>query len=379
MAEPHRIYLDNGATTRPDPEIMAALVERHATLFANPSSLHGPGRAAAAALEEARARLAACVGGDARHLTFTGGGTEALGLAILGTPGGPGHIVVSAVEHLAIVRAAERMVEHRGFSLDTLPVGPDARVEPDALAARLDRDTRVVALMLGQNEVGAINDIARLAKIVRERAPRARLVVDGVQAVGKIEVDVDALDIDCLAFTSHKLHGPRGIGALYSRVAIEPVFRGGGHEGGRRGGTQSAPLALAFAEAVERALDHRGHLAATRDRLWRGISKAVPAARLVGPEPGPWRLPHNLAVCVPGLPSEPLLNLLDVRGVCVSAGSACSRGGFSRVLAALGHDEADGAFIRLTTGRFTTEADIDEGITRFADAVAELRALCGVA
>ncbi len=371
------IYLDNGATTRPDPEVMAALVDRQANLFANPASRHRLGRAAAAAHETARARLAALIGGDAKHLIFTGGGTEALGLALLGTPGGPGHIALSAVEHSSVAKAARRLVQTRGWTTDGVPVDRVGRVTPEALAARIGPETRIVAVMLAQNEVGTVNDIAPLAAVVRRRAPRARLVVDAVQALGKIPIDVAALDVDCLAVTAHKLHGPRGIGALWSRAPIEPVLEGGGQEGGRRGGTQSAPLALAFADAAERALAQREHLATTRDRLWRAIRGALPDVRLTGLPCGPARLPHNLHLCVPGLRSEPLLNQLDALGVCASAGSACRRGAFSSTLAALGHRAEDGAWIRLTTGRFTTLAEVDAAAERFVDAVGRLRRLMG--
>lgn len=371
------IYLDNGATTRPDPAIMRALLDRQATLFANPASRHRAGRAAAEALARARARLTAVIGGDAKHLVFTGGGTEALGLAILGTPGGAGRIAISAVEHSSVLCAARRLVKRRGWRLDTIPVDADGRVTPDALAAHIGPETRVVALMLAQNEVGGINPIAKLAPVVRQRSPRARLVVDGVQALGKLPVDVAALDVDCLAMTAHKLHGPRGIGALWSRAPIEPLLEGGGQEGGRRGGTQSAPLALAFAEAAEQALASRHHLAEMRDRLWAALRAAVPEATLTGVPCGPERLPHNLHLCVPGLPSEPLLNRLDALGVCASAGSACGKGRFSRTLAAMGRSADDGAWIRLTTGRFTTADEVDRAAERFADAVAHLRGLCG--
>lgn len=377
---PDPIYLDNGATTRPDPAIMRALLDRQATLFANPTSSHRLGRAAAAALTEARGRLAGLIGGDPAGLVFTGGGTEAIGLGMLGLPTGlTGRVAISAAEHACAVEAARRLVECHGWGLDVIPVDGDGRVQPAALAEAIGPETRVVAIMLGQNEVGGINPIAALAPIVRARAPRARLVVDGVQALGKIPIDVAALDIDCLAMAAHKLHGPRGIGALWSRAPLEPLLRGGGQEGGRRGGTQSAPLALAFAEAAERALAERGHLAAMRDRLWGGIRAAVPGARLTGPPCGPGRLPHNLHLCVPGLPGEPLLNLLDVAGVYASAGSACRRGRFSPTLAAMGHTADEGAWIRLTTGRFTTPAEVDAAVERFADAVRRLRRLCGPA
>ncbi|MCA9541870.1 MAG: aminotransferase class V-fold PLP-dependent enzyme, partial [Myxococcales bacterium] len=173
--------------------------------------------------------------------------------------------------------------------------------------------------------------------------------------------------------TAHKLHGPKGIGALWTRVGIEPVFRGGGQEGGRRGGTQSAPLAWAFAEAVERQLTDAEKVTALRDRLWANVQALLPEIRLTGAPPGPGRLGNNLHFCVPGLPSGPLLNALAAAGLCASAGSACGHGRFSRVLAAIGRQPDDGAFLRLSPGRFTTEDEIDAAAAIVADAVAQLR------
>lgn len=373
------IYLDHGATTPLDPAIGRGMLEREATWFGNPASLHPVGRAAGRALDEARARLAEAIGGAARELVFTAGATEALGMAVLGAAGErPGRVAISAVEHAAVRTAAQRLVDERGWALDVIPVDSEGRVQPEGLAEVVGPETRIVAVMLANNEVGAINDVAALAKQMRARAPRARLVVDAVQAVGKLPVDVRALDADCVALTGHKLHGPKGVGALWSRVALRPLLVGGGQEDGRRGGTQSAPLAWALAEAVARQRAEAGHLVAMRDRLWARVEARVAGVHLTGPAPGRWRLGNNLHVCVPGLPGEPLFNALAAAGVCVSTGSACRGGAFSRVLAAMGRAASDGAYLRLTTGRFTTEAEVDTAADRLAAAAAELRALLGV-
>lgn len=370
------IYLDHGATTPPDPAILRAMVDREASHFGNPNSQHPVGRAAAAMLAEARARLASLIGAAPDDVIFTGGGTEAAGLAILGSAGtAPGRVAISAVEHASVARAADRLAAREGWAVDVIPVDGIGRVTPDALSDAIGPETRIVAILLAHNEVGTINDLPALAPIVRRRAPKARLVVDAVQALGKIPVHVAALGADCVAFASHKLHGPKGIGALWSRVPLAPVFEGGRQEAGVRGGTHSGPLAMAFAEAAEAQHADRERIRALRDRLWAGLRARLPEATLTGAPIGPGRLPNNLHLCVPGLPGGPLLNALAERGLCASSGSACGKGRFSGSLEAMGRRAEDGAYIRLTPGRFTTEAEVDAAIERFADAVAALRAL----
>ncbi len=365
------IYLDHGATTPLDPEVAAGLVERHATLFGNPSSSHPVGRAAGKALAAARARIAAQLDGKPEEVLFTGGGTEALTLAILGCAGErPGHIAISAIEHPATVESARRLME-RGWTIDWIPVDAAGRILPEELHEK----TRIVVLMLANNEVGTITDVAALVRDVRGRAPRAKVIVDAVQAFAKARFSVRALDADCVAVTAHKLHGPKGIGALWTRVELRPVMKGGGQEGGIRGGTQSAPLAWAFAEAAARHPADMERVTALRDRLWARLQADVPGIELIGAPFGPERVGNNLNVCVPGIPGEPLLNALSLAGVCASAGSACSTGHFSGVLSAMGRREEDGAFIRLTPGRFTTDDDIEAAADAFVAAVLELRSV----
>jgi len=374
------IYLDNAATTPLDPDVAAGLAERYATVFGNPSSPHPPGRAASRLLEESRERLAAAIGGRPEELIFTSGGTESLGTSIIGSAGArAARIAVTTVEHPAVHAAGRWLAEHFGWTVVPVPVGGDGRLTPEALEAALDEETRIVCIMLVNNEVGAINDVPALARVVRSRAPRARLVIDAVQALGKVPLDVRALDADCVVITAHKLHGPKGIGALWTRVPLDPILRGGGQERGLRGGTPTAPLAWGFAEAVSRHAADAGaipRMAALRDRLLEAIRAALPGTTLTGPPPGPARLPNNAHVCIPGLPGEPLVNALAAAGICVSTGSACgnhAKGRVSEVLTALGRHGRDGAYLRLTTGRFTTEAEIDEAARRLVKAVGELR------
>lgn len=369
------IYLDNAATTPLDPAVAEGLAERHRTLYGNPGSSHPIGRAAGRALEDARARVARHLGGEAGQVVFTSGGTESLVLALLGSASDtPGRIAISAVEHSAVVEAAAQL-EQQGWRVDVVPVDAVGRVTPAALDDAIDRDTRLVAVMLANNEIGTINDVPALAATVRAKAPRAKLVVDAVQAFGKVPFSVATLGADCVAVTAHKIHGPKGVGALWTRAALRPVMPGGGQEFGLRGGTPSAPLAWALAEAADRMPGGVDAVTALRDRLWAAVRAAVPAARLTGPAFDDGRLGNNLHLCIPGLPSEPLLNALAEAGVCASAGSTCSKGRFSRTLSALGRTRDEGAWLRLTPGRFNTAAEMDEAARRLAEAVEALRAV----
>lgn len=371
--EPAVIYLDNGATTPLAPAVLDGLAERHRTVFGNPSSLHAPGRAAKACLDEARATLSAVIGATPDRLIFTGGGTESLGMAILGNAGEtPGQIVISAVEHGSVREAARWLCTHRGWTMSEVAVDAQGRCSADAVSEHLTANVRLVCVMLANNEVGTINPIPAIAGAVRQYAPRARLVVDAVQAVGKVPVDVATLGADHVALTAHKLHGPKGIGALWSARDFQPILKGGGQENGLRGGTQSAPLAWAFAAAAAAHLAEMPRITALRDRLWQQLRQVAPRASINGAPIGPERLGNNLHVCLPGLPSLPLLNALAERGVCVSAGSACGKGRFSGVLAALGRAPSDGAFLRFTIGRQNTAAEIDRASAIFADAAVML-------
>lgn len=368
------IYLDHGATTPLDPQVAAGLAERHLNLFGNPKSSHPLGRAAGKVLADSRARVARAIGGRAEQLIFTSGGTEALAMAIFGSSAeGEGRIAVSAIEHSAVIEAAQFLVRHRGWAVDVIPVDGEGRVTPAAVAATVGPKTRIVCVMLANNEIGTINDLPGIARVVRAESRRAKLIVDAVQALGKLTVDVKRLDADCVAITAHKLHGPKGVGALWSRSKLQPLIKGGGQEAGIRGGTQSAPLAWAFAEAIER---HRGTAAsirALRDRLWAQLSAQLPEATVTGAPFDGGRLINNLHVLIPNVPGEPLLNALSAAGVCASAGSACGGGKFSRVLDAMGRREQDGAYLRLTPGRFTTEAEIDTAAGILVSAVRDLR------
>ena len=372
------LYLDHAATTPIDPAVLAGMQERYELDFANPSSKHALGRQARKCLETARLRIARLIGAKPDQIAFTGGGTESLGWAVLGSAGEqPGRIAISAVEHSAISESAYWLKERLGWAVDVLPVDALGRVKLSSLEQALTPQTRMVATMMVNNEIGAVNDLVALAQVVRAGAPRAKLIVDAVQAFAKIPIDVQALDVDLMAFTSHKIHGPKGIGALYARrfETLRPVFRGGGQEAGLRGGTQCASLAWGFAEAAVRQSEAPKH--GLGEVLYDELRKRVPELELIGPAFGPERAAHICSVHVPGLPTGPLLNALGEVGVYCSAGSACTRSSkqdFSKVLTAMKRSPTEGAFLRFSVSRLTTRDEVCEAAVRFAQCVDELRA-----
>ncbi len=368
------IYLDHAATTPPDPEICAQMGQLLSTLYANPSSLHGPGRTAKKTLEESRTKIAELLGGKPEELIFTGGGTESLNLAIWGSIGqSQGRIAISAVEHSALFAAARFLEERLGWTVDVIPVDALGRVTPENFENAIHENTRIVAVMMANNEVGTVNDIAALAKILKRKAPRSRFIVDAVQAFTKVPFSVARLGADFVAITAHKLHGLKGVGALWCGKKLHPTFEGGAQEGGVRGGTMCAALSWAFAKACVAQVEGMHHIRDLRDHAWAGLSSQLPELKLVGAGFDDGRLENNLNFLIPGLPSEPVMNGLAAKGVCVSAGSACAKNKFSKVLAAMGYEKSEGAFIRLSPGRFNTKSDIDEAVQAFVSVISELR------
>jgi cysteine desulfurase len=378
IAEP--IYLDHAASTPPRPEVQAAMVRVLEERFGNPSSLHRWGRAARAELEDARARFAACVGAEPTEVVFTRGGTEADNLALLGrarlSPGAA--IACSAVEHSAVLAAA-RALEAEGHPLHLVPVDSSGVVRMEAVESAIASRLAVLSVMWANNEVGVLQPIADLAE-----ACRAAGVVfhsDAVQALGKVAVRVDRVPVDLLSFTGHKLGGPRGTGALYVRrgTKLAPLVHGGGQERGLRPGTEDVAGAVGLALAAELAEGEReresARMAALRDRLERGIVAAVPDVTVNAA--GAARLPTISSILVPGVEGDLLLAALDVEGIGVSAGSACSSGalGRSHVLTAMGVRGDAGPAVRFSVGRTTTEAEIDRVLVVFPALVGRLRAM----
>ena len=378
------ICLDNSATTPIDPRVVEAMAPWTSTMFGNPSSSHLPGRRARQAVDEARAQLAGLLGADPGELVFTGSGTEADNLALVGvaeTFGPQGcHIVTSAIEHPAVLETC-RYLQGRGASISYLPVGADGIVDASHLPGFLRPTTRLVSVMAANNVVGTVQPIAELARTAHRHG--ALFHTDAVQAVGKIPLDVGALGIDLPSLSGHKLHGPQGVGALYVRagVHLQPHVHGGGQEGGLRSGTENVAgiVGLGSAAAVAQAemASEAARLADLADRTIATLAQAVPGGYLIGHRYR--RLPGHLCLGFAGLENEAvrLLLALDQQGIAASSGSACSAhhaGEPSHVLAAMGLDpvRARGS-LRLTMGRFTTVSDIDALLDVVPAAVASLR------
>jgi len=374
------IYLDHAATTPVREEVRRAIGVALEDGFGNPSSTHQVGRQARALVDRARDQLAAVLHCRAREIVLTGGGSEADNLALRGVArrARGRHLIVSAVEHEAVIETARDLVS-QGFELTVLAVDEGGRVRPDELARALREDTFLVSVMLANNEVGTIQPIAELVAVTRERS-KAYFHTDATQALGKLSLDVNQLGVDMLTVSAHKVYGPKGAGALYVRqgTPLDPVITGGGQERNRRSGTENVPgivglgVAAELAEA-EREVESRRQ-AQLSQRLTDLIVSQIPGAVATGAK-APDRLPNFATIAFPGVEGELLLLRLDRLGVCASAGSACSSGSLapSHVLLAMGLPPARaGAHLRLTVGRQTSSEDV----ARAAQAVvASVRAL----
>lgn len=378
--EPDPIYLDHAASTPLRPEAAGAMLPLLSERFGNPSSTHRWGRAARAALDEARARLAAVIGAEPAEVVFTRGGTEADNLAVLGRAAAAGGaVVVAATEHKAVLEAAKAAAGLSGAPPVVLPVDGDGVVSLDALGAALEDRPALVSVMWANNEAGTVQPVAEVAALCREAG--VAFHSDAVQALGKLRVRVDEVPADLLALTGHKLGGPRGVGALFVRRGTElaPRLHGGGQERGLRPGTEDVAGAFAFAVAAELAEAEREgemrRLGALRDRLEAALRARVPALGVNAARAE--RLPTILSVSVPGVDGEMLMMALDLEGIAVSAGSACSSGALARshVLTAMGLAEDSGPAVRFSLGRTTTEPEIARVAEVFPAVVERLRTL----
>jgi cysteine desulfurase len=377
------IYLDYAATTPTDPEVAAAMLPflSGPASYGNPSSIHRYGREARAAVDAARDAVAALIHADYGEIYFTGSGTEADNLALIGTlwaaPPERDHLVTTAIEHHAVLHAAH-FLQTQGYAVTIVPVDSEGLVSPDAIAAALTDRTALVSVMQANNEIGTIQPIAEIAQIAHARG--AKFHTDAVQTAGLLPMDVRALDCDLLSLSAHKIYGPKGIGALFikSGTKVSPLLHGGAQEREKRAGTENVAAIVGFGKAAELAQERReadaARLTSLRDRFLVALRDAVPNLRLNGHPT--LRLPNNVNVSVEGVPGATLLMNLDRLGVAASSGSACSSGSIepSHVLKALGlPDSLASSGVRLTLGRGTTEAELQRAAELFAQVIHRLR------
>jgi cysteine desulfurase len=374
-----RVYLDHNASTPVHPEVVQAMLPYFGERFGNPSSVHAFGRDAREGLETARDQIAHFLRVGKEEIVFTSGGTESDNMAVKGVAMARrrGHIITSQIEHHAVLRAVQYL-ETLGFDATYLPVDQLGMVDPDDVRRALRAETILITIMHANSEVGTIEPVAEVGRIARER--EIPFHVDGVQTFGKVPIDLDAFGIDLLSFSSHKIYGPKGVAGLYIRKGTKMVSvqHGGEHERRRRAGTENVAGIVGFGKAVEvRARDMREEavrVTALRNRLWEGISARVPEVRLNGHPTE--RLPGTCNMCFRHVESESIVLGLDLKGIGVSAGSACTSGSVepSYVLVAMGVplDWAMGS-VRSSLGRGTTTEDIDYVIDCVEPLVAKLR------
>ncbi|MBI2789714.1 MAG: cysteine desulfurase [Elusimicrobia bacterium] len=355
------IYLDNAATTRPDPAALEAARAFEDAHFGNPSSLHGPGVAAAREVERARQAVADALGAAPDEIVFTSGGTESNNLALKGAaPPRGGHVVVSSIEHPSVLRTADAL-RRRGVKVTVVGVDRRGVVSPAAVAAALTPRTVLVSVMHANNETGTIEPVAEIGRLCRERG--VLFHTDACQSFTRAPLDAGSGAFDLISVNAHKIHGPKGVGALYVRrgTGLAPLLDGGGHERGLRSGTLNAPGIVGFGAAVRLARDASPYeTQRLRDRLLVLLRRGIPGLRLNGPEDA--RLCGHLSVTLPRGDAKELAQALSARGVFVSTGSACAAGKTapSHVLLALGLTPAQaGRTLRLTLSRMTTRAEVD--------------------
>jgi cysteine desulfurase len=377
------IYVDNNATTRLAPEVLAAMRPHLEGAYGNPSSLHQLGAEASAALDEARARVAAFLGASPSEITFTSGGTESNNLALLSalaTRGGKNHLVTSAVEHPSILNLCEHLEKRQGVRVTRVGVAAGGTVAAEAIGRAIDEQTALVSVMAANNETGVRLPLEQIAKVCEQR--KVPLHTDAVQAAGKVPLDVSQLPVHFLSISAHKFHGPKGIGALYVRkgTRFSPLIRGGNQERKRRAGTENVPAIVGLGRAVELAQEfleeETTRVAGLRDRLEQGILDACPQAQVNGG--GAPRVPNTTNISFAYVDAEAILISLDREGICASSGSACSSGSPepSHVLRAMQvpYTHARGS-IRFSLSRYNTAAEIERLIAVVPRIVAKLRAV----
>jgi len=382
-SQPRRIYLDHNATTPVHPEVLEAMLPYYKDKFGNPSSIHSFGRETKVALEEARENVAKFLNASPHEIYFTSGGTESDNLAVKGTAFANRkkgkHIITSKIEHHAVLESC-KFLEKEGFEVTYLPVDKYGFVDPDDLKKALRKDTILVSIMHVNNEVGTIEPLEELCKIAKEKGTCFH--TDAVQSVGKIPVDVQELNVDMLSMSAHKIYGPKGVGAIYIRkgTRITPWSHGGHHERSRRAGTENLPGIVGLAKAVEIA--HRDmeeqsqHLRNLTETFYKKLTQTIPDVILNGHLEK--RIPNTLNISFKAVEGESIILSLDLKGVAVASGSACTSGTLepSHVLSAMGisPEIAQGA-IRFSFGRENTMEDVDYVVEILPEIVSRLRAM----
>ncbi len=375
------IYADNAATTQTSRAAIEAMLPCFDTQYGNPSSLYAFGQRAKESLEDARARVAKCLGADPREITFTSGGSESDNQALrtaatLGAKKGKKHLISTAFEHHAVLHTLEAL-EREGFEVTLLDVHENGIVTPEQVAEAIRPDTALVSVMYANNEIGTIEPIGEIGAVCREKG--VLFHTDAVQAAGHLPIDVKAENIDMLSISAHKFHGPKGVGVLYAKrgIRLENVIYGGAQERGKRAGTENLAgirgLAAALEESVAAIPEHTEKLLRQRDKIIAGLSQ-IPHSILNGDARK--RLPSNINFCFEGIEGESLLLLLDDKGICASSGSACTSGSLdpSHVLLAIGrpHEVAHGS-LRLSIGPELTDEEADYIIQSVREVVEYLR------
>lgn len=380
------VYADNAATTQVDPRVIDKMLPYFSTGYGNASSLYALGQSAHTALEEARKNVAAVIGAQPREIFFTSGGTESDNYALRGMmhsrrAGGRKHLITTTIEHPAILQTCKAL-EKEGFRVTYLPVDHYGLVDLEALDKAICEDTLLVSVMAANNEIGTIEPIAEIGRLCHDRG--VYFHTDAVQAYGHIPLDVQAMNIDLLSLSSHKINGPKGVGAIYIRSGLQPetFITGGGQEKGRRSGTENIPGIVGLGEAARlkqaEMAEESARVRALQRRLIDGVLR-IPQTILTGHPTQ--RLPGNCSFAISAIEGESLVLFLDHEGVCASTGSACSTGSLdpSHVLMGIGlaHEVAHGS-LRLTLGRFSTEEDVDHILEVLPRIVERLRSMSPV-
>jgi cysteine desulfurase len=378
-----RVYLDNNATTPLLPEVFEAMRPYFAERFGNASSIHHHGQETRAAVERARESVAALLGCRAAEIVFTSGGTEGDNLAISGLTQPGGHVITSTVEHHAVLNSCKHL-EATGCEVTYVPVDGRGLVDPDDVRRALRPHTKLITIMKANNETGVLQPAEEIGKIAAEAD--VYFHTDAVQAAGKVPIEVDRLGCDLLSISGHKLHGPQGVGALYVRkgTALQPMFYGGSHERSRRAGTENVPGIIGLGKAAELAREalERGDLAqmaAKRDQIEQEILSNIEATGVNGE--GAPRVPNTTNIHFDCIDGEALVIALDLRGLAVSTGAACSSGAIepSHVLTAMGlPPEIARASLRFSLGKQNTPEDVEFALNLVPQTVARLRELSPV-